>query len=90
MTYQCSPSRRTQPTGLLGTRPSDPMPHEDKLRIAVAIRRAEHLWPGPIGEWLADELIQWAEWGHRLGPGTTWELVAAIEDAEVGQVKVAS
>jgi len=47
--------------------PSLPMQHEDKMRIRAAAFSATQVYPGPVGELLARELLGWEEFGYRFG-----------------------
>jgi hypothetical protein len=35
--------------------------------LRAAAFRARHVYPGPVGELIARELLSWDEFGHRLG-----------------------
>lgn len=39
----------------------------DKLRIRAAAFRATRLYPGPVGELISAELLDWEAFGYRLG-----------------------
>jgi hypothetical protein len=43
------------------------MDHQDKMRLRAAAFRATRLYPGPVGELLARELLSWEEFGYRFG-----------------------
>jgi len=43
------------------------MDHPQKVRLRDAAVRATCLYPGPVGEMLAHELLTWEEFGYRLG-----------------------
>ena len=38
-----------------------------QTRLRAAAFRARHVYPGPVGELIARELLSWDEFGHRLG-----------------------
>jgi hypothetical protein len=44
-----------------------PMNHHEKMRLRAAGFRATRLYPGPVGELVARELMTWEEFGYRLG-----------------------
>lgn len=44
-----------------------PMEHQEKMRLRAAAFRATRLYPGPVGELVARELLTWEEFGYRLG-----------------------
>ncbi len=44
-----------------------PMDHHEKMRLRAAPFRVTRLYPGPVGELLARELLSWEEFGYRLG-----------------------
>jgi hypothetical protein len=49
--------------------PSDPAPRLDpheKMRIRSAAFRATRLYPGPVGELISKELLDWEEFGYRF------------------------
>jgi hypothetical protein len=49
------------------------------MRIRAAAERATQLYPGPVGELVARELLTWEEFGHRLGSaGPIMQLVDAV------------
>ena len=47
----------------------------DRARARLAARRAEHLYPGPLGRLVAHELTVWAERDHGLQAGGLAESV---------------
>lgn len=47
--------------------PPNPMDAHTKMRLRAAAFRASRLYPGPVGELLARELLTWEEFGYRLG-----------------------
>ena len=47
----------------------------DRARARLAARRAEHLYPGPLGRLVAHELTAYAERDHGLYPGGLAESV---------------
>ncbi|MEU7814092.1 hypothetical protein [Pseudonocardia sp. NPDC049154] len=55
-------------------------PHE-KMRIRAAAFRATKLYPGPVGELLAKELLDWEGFGYRFGGHT---LTARLVDHVLG------
>jgi len=38
-----------------------------RTRLRAAVFRARLVYPGPVGELIARELLSWDEFGHRLG-----------------------
>jgi hypothetical protein len=43
------------------------MGHDERKRLRAAAFRVTRVYPGPVGELLARELISWEEFGYRLG-----------------------
>ena len=43
------------------------MDHRSRTRLRAAAFRARLVYPGPVGEPIARELLSWDEFGHRLG-----------------------
>ncbi len=43
------------------------MDHRSRTRLRAAVFRARHVYPGPVGEHIAHQLLSWDEFGHRLG-----------------------
>ena len=43
------------------------MDPRSRTRLRAAVFRARHVYPGPLGELIARELLSWDEFGHRLG-----------------------
>jgi hypothetical protein len=41
--------------------------HGSRTRLRAAAFRASLVYPGPVGELIAQELLSWDEFGHRLG-----------------------
>ena len=41
--------------------------HRYRTRLRVAVFHARLVYPGPVGELIARELLSWDEFGHRLG-----------------------
>jgi hypothetical protein len=44
-----------------------PMDHHEKMRMRSAAFRAAKLYPGPVGQLLAQEINAWHDFGYRLG-----------------------
>ena len=44
------------------------MTDTDPARVVEAARRARTVFPGPIGETIAEYLCAWADFGHRFAP----------------------
>lgn len=44
-----------------------PMDHHEKMRLRAAAFRATRIYPGPVGELVSRELLQWEDFGYRLG-----------------------
>lgn len=56
----------------------------DRARIRAAAFRATRVYPGPVGELVSRELMDFEQWGYRLGSlGPTMRLVAHIEKAQL-------
>ncbi|OLT05538.1 hypothetical protein BJF90_00130 [Pseudonocardia sp. CNS-004] len=53
------------------------MGHHEKMRLRAAALRAARLYPGPVGELVARELITRDEFGYRIGGG---QLVMRLVD----------
>lgn len=45
----------------------NPMDHHEKMRIREAAFHAKRIYPGPVGELIARELLSWEDFGYRLG-----------------------
>ena len=43
------------------------MDHRSRPRLRAAAFRARLVYPGPVGELIARELLSWDEFGHLLG-----------------------
>jgi hypothetical protein len=43
------------------------MDQRSRTRTHAAAFRARLVYPGPVGELIARELLSWVEFGHRLG-----------------------
>jgi hypothetical protein len=43
------------------------IPHEEKQRLRAAATKAMRLYPDPVGDVVARELHEWAEFGYRFG-----------------------
>lgn len=55
------------------------MDQHERMRIRAAAVRATRVYPGPVGELVARELLTWEEFGHRLGSaGPIMQLVDAV------------
>jgi hypothetical protein len=61
---------------------NDPITHAEKTRAREAALRARRLYPGVVGEVLSSELLTWAEFGFRFGPGRTMALLQELERQE--------
>lgn len=56
------------------------MDSQQHMRLRAAAFRAQKLWPGPIGNLIYREIINWESFGYQLGGhGEVMQLVAAIE-----------
>ena len=54
---------------------------DTKQRVRTAAMVAKSRYPGPVGELVCRELLDWAEFGYRLSPaGHIMQLVAHIMD----------
>lgn len=42
---------------------------DEKQRVRTAANMARQRYPGPVGDLVCAELLQWAEYGWRLAPG---------------------
>ena len=45
------------------------MDHYQRMRLRAAAFRATLAYPGPVGELLCRELLDWEEFGYRFGGG---------------------
>lgn len=41
--------------------------HRERMRLRAAAFAAPRVYPGPVGELLARELMSWEEFGYQLG-----------------------
>jgi hypothetical protein len=53
------------------------MDHHQRMRLRTAAFRATQVYPGPVGELLCRELLDWEEFGYRFGGGA---LVSRLTD----------
>jgi hypothetical protein len=60
----------------------EPMTYPQKVRVKQAALRARRLYPGAVGEVLSSELLTWAEFGFRFGPGRTMDLMLELEQQQ--------
>lgn len=44
-----------------------PLEYNEKMRLRAAAFRVTRLYPGPVGELCAREILIWEEFGYRLG-----------------------
>jgi hypothetical protein len=67
--------------------PTDPPPrmdHHERMQLRAAAFRATRVFPGPVGELICKELMDWETMGVRLGShGMIRRLVAAVMSAEL-------
>jgi hypothetical protein len=49
------------------SRTGEQMALYEKNRMRAAAQRATRLYPGPVGEVLAKEIMTWENFGYRLG-----------------------
>jgi hypothetical protein len=60
------------------------MDHHERMKVRAAAFRATRLYPGPVGELVSKELLDWEQFGNRLGGrGMVMRLVAAVMTAEL-------
>lgn len=59
-----APAKRPDVPAQLGPVPMD---HHEKTRLRHAAFYATRVYPGPVGELVARELLTWEEFGYRLG-----------------------
>jgi len=43
------------------------MDHQQWMQVRAAALRATRVYPGPVGELLRRELLDWADFGYRFG-----------------------
>lgn len=48
---------------------AEPMALHEKSRLRAAAFRAKRLYPGPVGELVSRELLDWEDFGFRLASG---------------------
>ena len=53
------------------------MDRHQRMRLRTAAFRAAQVYPGPVGELLCRELLDWEEFGYRFGGGA---LVSRLTD----------
>ena len=59
------------------------MTDTDPARVVEAAQRARAVFPGPIGETIAEYLCAWADFGHRFGAHSRIaQVVGAVFEAE--------
>lgn len=46
--------------------PPPMLTYDEASDVRAAAARAKHLYPGPVGEWLSNELRSWAAFGFRV------------------------
>jgi len=67
--------------------PSDAPPrldHHERMRLRAAAFQARRVYPGPVGELVSRELLDFEGFGFRLGgQGPINRLVAAVMAAEI-------
>jgi hypothetical protein len=64
--------------------------NQQKMRVRVAALRATRLYPGPVGELLCRELLDWEEFGYRFGgAGLVTRLVDHLSAQPVTSPEVA-
>lgn len=68
----------------------EPMTHAEKARFRDAALRARRLYPGAVGEVLSSELLTWAEFGFRFGPGRTMDLMLELEQQQPERMTLAT
>ena len=81
------PTTAVSPAGQL---PPGRLEAHEKMQVRAAAHRAKQLYPGPVGDLVARELLDWEQFGYRFtGPSTALlrhVLTAPMPDPEsVGQ-----
>lgn len=61
------------------------MDGDARRRMRADADRATQLYPGPVGELVARELLSWAEFGYVLGPDALLRRVVAELDVEAAR-----
>lgn len=62
----------------------DRMDHHERMKIRAAAFRATRVYPGPVGELVSKDLLDWENYGWRIGGhGLIARLVAAVMAAEL-------
>lgn len=60
------------------------MESDERMQMRAAAFRATRAFPGPVGELVSRELLDWEQFGNRLGGrGMVMRLVAAVMAAEL-------
>jgi hypothetical protein len=60
------------------------MDHQQRMRLRAAAFQATLVYPGPVGELLRRELMDWEEFGYRFGGGAFIErLIDHVSSASV-------
>lgn len=66
----------TPPVAVPPEQPPPKLDHHEKMRIRAAAFRGQRLYPGPVGDLVARELLSWEEFGYRMDQhGITARLV---------------
>jgi hypothetical protein len=60
------------------------MDADERMRVRMAALRATRVFPGPVGELVSKDLLDWEQFGFRFGGyGLVARLVAAVMNAEM-------
>lgn len=57
----------------------DKLEQHERMQLRTAATRAKHVFPGPVGELISRELLDWEQFGFRFGgAGMVRGLVDAV------------
>ncbi len=62
---------------------AQPMELSAKEVLLLASRRAQLLYPGPVGELLHQELVSWLQFGHLLGSALIFRVAEELVQAPI-------
>lgn len=79
LTHTCTP--RTQRAAEDPDDVHRPMELPTKEALLDAAKRAQLLYPGPVGELLHQELVSWLQFGHLLGSALIFRVVDELNQA---------
>lgn len=78
------------PAAINPSNPADRLDPHEKMRIRAAAFRAKKLYPGPVGELVSKELLDWEGFGYRFDRhGLVGRLVEHLMIAPLPEVAAA-